>query len=386
MVAGLRSFLWRYGMSVCLYLVAFLLTDALWKFLQPAPVPLFFAAILAAFWGGFGPGLFISIVSALTIDFYFVPPYDHFEWTPQNVVRIGVFITVSSLISWLNGTRKRLIDERSRLLVQVEGFNRDLRREVIVATEKLADANEELLANQQVLARSERMAIIGQMAASLAHEIGSPLHAISGHLELLGDYAPAGTESGRRITIIRQQLDVIVGTVKKLLEWTHKRNLECDSVSILEVIDEVLWLVAPTLKRHSIIAEVHAAEELPKLNVDRKRLQHVFLNLVNNSVEAMPNGGRIDVTIRCSESERMEITFQDSGSGIEPNAIQYLFEPMWTTKSSGSGFGLAIAREIVNQHGGEIQVLKSEHGAGFLITLPLTKSTTSERQQKAVSV
>jgi len=372
---------------VCLYLIAFLLTDVLWKFLQPAPVPLFFAAILAAFWGGFGPGLFISIISALTIDFYFVPPYDHFEWTPQNVVRIGVFITTSSLISWLNGTRKRLIDERSRLLVQVEGFNQELRREVIVATEKLADANEALLAGQQVLARSERMAIIGQMAASLAHEIGSPLHAISGHLELLGDHGPADNESGRRIAIIRQQLDIIVATVKKLLEWTHKRNLECDDTSIPELIDEVIWLVTPTLKKHAITARVNTIEELPKLNVDRKRLQHVFINLINNSIEAMPDGGRIDVTIRANEFERMEITFQDSGSGIEPNAIQYLFEPMWTTKSSGSGFGLAIAREIVNQHGGEIQVLTSENGAGFLITLPLMKAmAASAPKQKAVSL
>jgi K+-sensing histidine kinase KdpD len=110
----------RYGLSVVVYVVAFFLTNALWKFLQPAPVPLFFAAIIAAFLGGFGPGLFISIVSALTIDFYFVPPYDHFEWTSQNLVRIGVFVTVSSLISWLNGTRKRLMDERGRLLVPKE--------------------------------------------------------------------------------------------------------------------------------------------------------------------------------------------------------------------------------------------------------------------------
>lgn len=380
------SVIYKYGASLVVYVVAFFLTDVLWQFIQPSPVPLFFAAIVAAFWGGFGPGLFISIVSALTIDFFFVAPFDHFEWTPQNVVRIGVFVTVSSLISWLNGTRKRLIDERGRLLVQVQGFNRDLQREVSVATKQLADANEALLETQQTLARSERMAVVGQMAASLAHEIGSPLNAISGHLELLDDSIPRGAESKRRVIIIRQQLDFIVGTVKRLLEWTHNRKLETTTENISELIAEVIWLVTPTLDKHGITARLVTARNIPELEIDRKRIQHVFLNLINNSIEAMPGGGQIEISIRCRDEDGIEILFEDSGEGIHADAAQHLFKPMWTTKPTGSGFGLSIVREILNQHGGEIQVSGSEGGARFVLTLPLSKlpQLESDHQEEAV--
>ena len=290
-----KELLMGYGVSLVVYFFAFLLTQLLWPFITPAPVPLFFAAIIAAFWGGFGPGLFISVVSALTIDFFFVAPFDHFEWTSQNLVRIGVFIAVSSLVSWLNGTRKRLMDERGKLLVQIEGFNEDLRREVALATQDLGRANDALLRTQQHLARSERLAVVGQMAASLAHEIGTPLNAISGHLELLADNHSNASDTRRRVRIIRQQLDFIVGTVKRLLEWTHKRNTAPQPVNLRKLIQEVLWLVGPTLEEHSISARLNSEDQLPTINANRESLQQVFLNLINNSIDAMPGGGALTV-------------------------------------------------------------------------------------------
>lgn len=375
----LKDIFIRYGLSLVVYCVAFFLTHLLWNFLKPAPVPLFFAAIVAAFWGGFGPGLFISIISALTIDFFFVPPFDHFEWTSQNLVRIGVFTTVSSLISWLNGTRKRLI-------VQVEGFNEELRREVALATKQLADTNDALLKTQQHLARSERMAVIGQMAGSLAHEIGSPLNAISGHLEFIGDIDPNDTELRRRIRIIRQQLDFIVGTVRRLLEWTHKRKLICAPTNILDLIREVLLLVGPALEKHSIVVTLRTETQVPILEVDSERLQHVFLNLLNNSIDAMPQGGTIDIVIKLADSGRLEILFKDSGVGIEPATAERLFEPMWTTKPSGSGFGLAIARETMNDHGGDIHVLENvSQGACFVLTIPLVRPAEAIEAEVRIS-
>lgn len=370
------DFFWRYGFSVVVMLVAFLLTRVLWPFIQPAPVPLFFAAIFAAFWGGFGPGLFASIVSALVIDFFFVPPYDHFELNTPNFVRIGVFITVSTLVSWLNTTRKKLMDERGQLLIKIEGFNEALRAKVDTATQELSHTNEALLKTQQHLARSERMAIVGQMAASLAHEIGTPLNAISGHLELLAGNKENDRESRRRIRIIRQQLDFIVGTVRRLLEWTHKRNIVFEPVNVEKLIREVLWLNKPTLDDHSITASVITEQRLPSIESDRESLQQVFLNLINNSIEAMPLGGKIEIITRVDEAANLaEIIFQDTGPGIRPDDLAHLFEPMWTTKASGSGFGLAIARETMAEHGGEIQVLEDRAlGAAFLLMLPITQA------------
>lgn len=378
----------RYGFSVVVYFVALLLTNLLWPYIQPAPVPLFFAAILSAFWLGFGPGVFVSLISALTIDYFFVIPYGHFEWSSPNLVRMGVFIAVSSLVSWLNGTRKRLIDERGRLLSQIEGFNSQLQQEVKAATEELVQANDALLKTQQHLARSERLAVVGQLAASLAHEVGTPLNAISGHLELLAEETSRSADTNRRIRIIRQQLNFIVGTVRRLLEWTHKRTMVFEDVDINKLINEVLWLVRPTLEKHSITAKLRTSDRLFTIEANRESLQQVLLNLVNNSIEAMPQGGHIDIRTQALPlNGTFEITFRDSGPGIRTEDVTHLFEPMWTTKPSGTGLGLALTREIIDEHAGEIRVDEGQaSGATFTITLPISRAKhVVEVREKAVS-
>lgn len=373
---SVRSFLLRYGFSVVVYFVAVVLTHLLWPYIQPAPVPLFFAAIVSAFWGGFGPGVFVSLISALTIDYFFVIPYGHFEWSSPNLVRMGVFSTVSVLVSWLNGTRKRLMDERGRLLRQIESFNTQLQLEVKAATQELVQANDALLKTQQHLARSERLAVVGQLAASLAHEVGTPLNAISGHLELLAEETSSNADTNRRIRIIRQQLDFIVTTVRRLLEWTHKRGMIFESVDINKLINEVLWLVRPTLEKHSITAKLRTTDRLFTIEANRESLQQVLLNLINNSIEAMPQGGHIDIrTEALPLNGTFEITFHDSGPGIRPEDVVHLFEPMWTTKPSGTGLGLALAREIIDEHAGEIRVGGGRgSGATFTITLPISRA------------
>src|SRR5262249_27966296 len=147
-------------------------------------------------------------------------------------------------------------DERSKLLIKIEGFNEELRAEVEKATQQLTETNDALLKTQQHLARSERLGVIGQMAASLAHEVGTPLNAISGHLELLSASRFNDGDGRRRIRIIRQQLDSIVGTVRRLLEWTHNRNASFEPINLEKLIKEILSLVGPTLEKHSIVADL----------------------------------------------------------------------------------------------------------------------------------
>lgn len=377
----------QYGISLLVFLAALLLTYLLWPFIQPNPTPLFFAAIIAAFYGGFGPGLLVSIISALAIDYFFFPPYGALDFTPPNLVRFGVFVSVSVLVSWLNETRKRLLDEREKLLNQIRGFNDELRGEVAAATQELAASNSSLFDSQQRLARSERLAIVGQMAASLAHEVGTPLHSISGHLELLATSHPYDADTQRRVRVIQHQVDFIVGTVKRLLEWTHRGRLTLRPLALNELLKEVLWLVGPTLDKQGITVELNFDERLPPLRADRDSLQQVFLNLINNSVDAMPKGGLIEVTTRLDEEAgAAEIVFRDSGVGIAPDAAEHLFEPMWTTKPSGSGFGLAIAREIMAEHGGSIAVAEGvERGAAFCMTLPLEKAAPKAEYAEEVT-
>ena len=263
--------------------------------------------------------------------------------------------------------------EREELLTQIRGFNEELRGRVETATVELRAAGEALFLTQERLARSERLAAVGQVAASLAHEIGTPLNAISGHLQLLARNYPHDADTQRRLQIINKQLAFIVQTVKSLLERTHRPQLALQPTDLNALVRELLRLVGPMLDSRAISASARLDETLPPVLADRDGLYQVFLNLVNNSIDAMPNGGQLEIVTHADRAAGVaEVVFRDSGTGIATAAIDHLFEPTWTTKESGSGLGLAIAREIMIEHGGQIECISGPHeGAAFRLTLPL---------------
>jgi len=245
-------------------------------------------------------------------------------------------------------------------------------KKVQLATTELRAANGNLIRTQQRLSHAERMAAIGQVTASLAHEIGTPLNAMAGHLQLMARNHPNCVDTQRRLKIIDSQLTSIVQTVKSLLERTHRRPIDPQPTDINAIVEELLLLVAPIFESREIRVSQRLDPCLPYVLADRESLHQVFLNLVNNSLEAMQQGGEMEfVTRYLIEAGVIEVRFIDSGTGISDDARDHLFEPMWTTKKSGSGLGLAIAREIVVEHGGQIDcVTEVERGAEFRVVLP----------------
>jgi signal transduction histidine kinase len=391
---GWKKVGWQYCVSTLMFAIALVLNVLLWPLIEPAASTLFFAAIMvAAFYGGLGTGLLVSSLSTLAIDYYFIAPFYGFEISFANVVRAGVFMLVATMTSWLNASRKRLMEdirvrdfERERLLTQISRFNDELREEIAIATKELSTVNDSLLQTQQRLARSERMAVVGQLAACLAHEIGTPLNAISGHMELIATNHPDDTDTQRRIRIISRQLDFIVATVKRLLEQTHERAIFFQPVDLNALVKEVLTLVGPALDKHSISHDVTFQAHLPCFYADPDGLQQVLLNLINNSVDAMANGGHLTI-ITGLNSPFVEIAISDTGSGIDQSMMDHLFEPMWTTKRSGSGFGLAIAHQVISDHKGEIKVLTgAKQGTTFLLKLPLRSCDRVDLGQSEVSI
>jgi two-component system NtrC family sensor kinase len=262
--------------------------------------------------------------------------------------------------------------EREELLTRIRRFNDTLRAEVDQATADLRIANQALLESQQRLSRSERLAAMGQVAATIAHEIGTPLNSISGHVALLARRLPGDVDAQRRARIISHQLDSIVASVRGLLQRTHKAFIPYEPTDVNTVIDELLRLVAPTLDAKAIVTTRDLAPTLPPVIANRDSLQHALLNLVSNSVDAMPAGGRLTIASRLDAVAGMtEVVVQDTGPGIAPDAAEHVFEPLFTTKATGSGFGLAIARDIVTTCGGQIDIdLSTTVGARFVIRLP----------------
>jgi signal transduction histidine kinase len=145
------------------------------------------------------------------------------------------------------------------------------------------------------------------------------------------------------------------------------------------LIGDLLRLVGPTLDNHRIEISTDLAADMPYVLADRDSLHQVFLNLINNSIDAMPRGGRLFIEMRADTvSGTAEIIVRDTGPGIDPGAVEHLFEPMWTTKVTGNGFGLAIARAIMDDHGGGIEVDASvSDGASFRLWLPLAGAASA---------
>jgi signal transduction histidine kinase len=270
--------------------------------------------------------------------------------------------------------------EREELLSQISILNHNLEHKVEIATSELRTANADLVRTQRRLADAERMAAIGQVTASLAHEIGTPLNAVVGHLQLLARAHRDAPETQKRLKTINGQLDSVIQTVRDLLERARRSHSTLDATDINEAITDVMQLIRPALETRNILASVFLAPGLPLCLAARNGLRQVLLNLVNNSCDAMPKGGRIEITTRfLADRECVEILFADSGSGISAEVAGRLFEPWFTTKESGSGLGLVIAREIMTEQRGTIQLLSGSSGAVFSLTLPPAESQTVQR-------
>jgi len=276
----------------------------------------------------------------------------------------------------------QLAKHLNRMLVRIENFNTELGRKVNEATgelarrnEELAEINQELFETQKTLARSERLAVAGQLAASLAHEIGTPLNSISGHVQLLARRAASDEAMARRLAIIENQIEQIVRTVKQLLSSTHTPELRIEPVDLRRVVKECVALSSPTLQHRKIRVRLDLAPDVPPVSADAGYLQQVFLNLINNSLDAMPQGGELKLRVAVpAGGQFVQTDLEDTGHGMTPETLARIFEPMFTTKrmGTGTGLGLAICDQIIRQHGGTISVeSEPDRGTRFRILLPL---------------
>jgi two-component system, NtrC family, sensor kinase len=292
-------------------------------------------------------------------------------------------------IGWLAVTLNHMLqnlrrseDENARLLAQIRRMNDDLRMRVREATEELAKKNEELkgaqdrlFSTQRDLSRFERLASLGQLAGEIAHEVGTPLNAISGHIQLLRRDDSLAAPARERLHIVENQVDRLAAIIRNVLTTLRPPVLVREPVQLNEVLAELLRFTAPLLEGKSIASRLEAAPDLAALAADRSQLEQVFLNLITNSMDAMPRGGEIVIQTRNVASangapQSIEVRFTDNGAGIAPEDLKRVFQPFHSSKApgAGAGLGLAICREIVQRHGGEIRA-ESQPGRGASVIL-----------------
>ncbi len=274
--------------------------------------------------------------------------------------------------------------ERDRLVEELKSFNIHLQEKIDDATQEISSANaqllkvnEDLLESQRLLTQYERMAVAGQLAASFAHEIGSPLSAISTHLELLLEDARGHAESKRRIQLIQDQLSRITRFVEDLLSETRLAAEVRNPIQVNDVLKQTLLFLEQHLKKHRIKIEADLIAGLPQIIADGHQLQQVFLNLFNNACDAMPEGGTIRIVTGVETGregrESVLVTISDTGCGIAQEKQADIFEPFFTTKDlrRGSGLGLSIVARIVRQHNGTIEFQSTPNvGTTFKLRFP----------------
>ena len=250
----------------------------------------------------------------------------------------------------------------------------ELRKSAAELEHRVEERTQELQQSQAQVIRSEKMAAVGRLAASVAHEVNNPLQAIALHLQLIADDELSASRV-EELAVVEAELARIAKIVQRLLDFQKPKQGKLWPQSVPDLLDDVLALAGKQLQQSNI--DVIRHKERPQYPIlgQGDQLKQVFLNLVLNAVEAMPDGGQLSITIT-EDDENLLITFSDTGTGISQEDLSQIFEPFFSTKHSGSGLGLAVSQEIVISHGGSMAVSsEGDQGSSFVVTLPSYKES-----------
>jgi len=252
--------------------------------------------------------------------------------------------------------------------------------EVMQKNRALAHTNELLSAAQRDAARSQRLSAIGQVAANVAHKIGTPLTALSGHIQLMAEDPTLSTESRQRLETVEAQIERTSKIIQDMLLYARRPEPVRSPLDLNACVAECIALFRPEFDRRKIALVIEWSQHVEKVEADVQQLQEVFNNLIENALDAMPAGGTLITRISPhAELEQpdhrtwIEVEFSDTGCGMEAEQMAQIFQPFFTTKKArrGTGLGLAIALETVRAHGGQIKVDSNPgKGSRFTIVLP----------------
>jgi two-component system, NtrC family, sensor kinase len=275
----------------------------------------------------------------------------------------------------------------NEMLAQMQNFNVELQSKVSDATHELREKNEELVESYQrmfelreALERAQQMATVGQMAANVAHQIGTPLNLISGYVQMIMEQEGDAPPVAERLQIVQEQITKVTSIVRTMLDHARRPSPKAPT-DIAELVRHVAAVAGPKLDGAGVRLDLAVASDLPPVQADGVQLELALLNLITNSLDAMPGGGVASITVsRTDEGVRVQVA--DTGIGIGAELLPRIFEPWVTTKAAGhgTGLGLSITRDVITAHGGTITA-KSAEGAGatFTIDLPAAEETAECR-------
>jgi signal transduction histidine kinase len=277
-------------------------------------------------------------------------------------------------------------DDNAKLTESLRTVNDNLQLKVIEATAEVLEKNRELVLTNELLsaakrdaALAQRLSAIGQMAATVAHKIGTPLTALSGHIQLMGEDPALSAESRQRLQMVEAQIERTSKTIQDMLLYARRPEPVRTPLDVRACLAECVALFRPEFDRRKVGLVTEWHYQIEKVEADGQQLQEVFNSLIENALDAMPAGGTLIVRVtphvpnQPDHRPLIAVEFIDTGCGMDAGQLAQIFQPFFTMKKAGrgTGLGLTIALETVRSHGGQINV-KSEPGKGshFTILLP----------------
>ena len=269
--------------------------------------------------------------------------------------------------------------ENARLIQQLNEAKNEIQGYVGQLEEKVRERTRELVEAQNQLLRAQRLAAIGELAGMVGHDLRNPLTGIAGatyYLKMKLNEKLNGKEK-EMFETVEKAIAYSNKIINDLLEYSREIRLELFEVEPKTLLADALSL----MKVPSNVAVVDRMGTTPRLKVDKERMRRVFVNIIKNALDAMPNGGKLTVKNE-REGECVAFSFSDTGTGMSKEVLDKIWSPLFTTKAKGMGFGLPICKRIVEAHGGKITISSAvDKGSTFTITLPIEPKTEDTDQK-----
>jgi C4-dicarboxylate-specific signal transduction histidine kinase len=374
--------IWSYGIAVLSVSAALIISRLPAVHLQDAPVSLFLCAVLLSAWfGGIGPGLLATALSALAFNYYFLPPIHSLGPKPDEIPRLVIFTVSALFVGSLSAAERSAIeslrrtrDDLRKTVQELQSTNEALQAESL----ERKHAEEARREAQAELARVSRVTTMGELTASLAHEVNQPIAAAVTNantcLRWLTRDHPDVEEAREAASRIVKDGTRAAEIIKRIRLLFKKGSPERELVDVNEVIQEMIVLLRSEATRYNISVQMELAADLPRIIGDRVQLQQVLMNLIVNSIDAMKEvdeARELAVKSQRTEKEEVLVSVSDTGVGLPPHQADQVFNAFFTTKPHGTGMGLRISRSIVESHGGRLWAANnSPRGANFCFTLP----------------
>jgi len=318
-----------------------------------------------------------KIVAVVWAEERIHPAFARSQRVRTAVIYIIAFLFIAAIVGTLLSVSDvaRRVEQIKKALQEMEkGFSQTLppmpgdMGQIARAINKMAQGLEEKKQLEERLKRSEGLAALGRLVADIAHELRNPICVIQATTELIAEEIKKNNVPGMEdhISIINDQLKRHDKLTSDLLDFSRSDGYKVESLSLNDIIKEVIQYIGPLIQKSGIELEHHEDLSIKSFQGHREKLHQVFINIIMNSIQAMPGGGKLHTRTYQPDDGSVCVSIQDTGKGIEKKDLPLIFEPFYTCKEDGTGLGLAISQEIIKIHRGSMDI-DSQTGKGTTI-------------------